>query len=66
MNTNTLKSETGAAPARSGSRLWLWLVGAIVLIAIVPIIAILVIALKAENNIWPHLVSTVLPRAAFD
>ncbi len=41
-----------------------WTLGAAVLAALVllPIVAILWIALWPEDNIWPHLISTTLPR----
>ncbi|NNE83546.1 MAG: iron ABC transporter permease, partial [Alphaproteobacteria bacterium] len=42
----------------------LWLIGGLIVAAIVaaPIIAIAWIALFPSENIWPHLISTVLPR----
>jgi iron(III) transport system permease protein len=42
----------------------LWLIGGVIVAAIVaaPIIAIAWIALFPSENIWPHLISTVLPR----
>lgn len=45
-----------------------WIVGVLLILVVcaVPIVAIIAIAIKAENNIWPHLASTVLPRAAID
>ncbi len=55
-----------AAVAGAGSRAWIWLVGAIVLVATAPVFAILAIAVQADDNIWPHLVTTILPRAAID
>lgn len=69
MTTETANAptrHTRAATAGVGNRVWIWLVGAIVLIATAPIFAILTIALQADDNIWPHLVSTILPRAAID
>ena len=45
-------------------RLNLWSVGALVisLIVLSPIIAVVWIALHPSDNIWPHLISTTLPR----
>lgn len=42
----------------------IWSVGAVVIAALVllPILAVLWIALTPEANIWPHLVATTLPR----
>ncbi len=65
-STNAPVRHTGTAIAGVGNRVWIWLVGAIVLIATAPIFAILTIAFQASDNIWPHLVSTILPRAAID
>ena len=41
-----------------------WSVGAVVIAALVvmPIAAVVLIALRPDENIWPHLVSTTLPR----
>jgi len=41
-----------------------WSVGAVIIAALVvmPILAVAVIALSPDDNIWPHLVSTTLPR----
>ena len=38
----------------------------IVAVMVVPIVTVLVLALTPEQNIWPHLASTVLPRSVFD
>lgn len=49
---------------RAGWRIDPWSVGAVViaLIVLAPIIAVLSIALFPTENIWPHLLSTTLPR----
>ncbi|MBL3552176.1 ABC transporter permease [Rhodovulum sulfidophilum] len=41
-----------------------WSLGALVIAALVlmPILSVLVLALTPEENIWPHLISTTLPR----
>jgi len=51
------------ATARSKSRGGFWSFGAFLIALMVasPLIAILVIALNPTSNIWPHLISTVLP-----
>ena len=65
-STDPRSGFAGAAATGLGNWIWIWLVGFIVLIATVPIAAILMIAFKADDNIWPHLVATILPRAAID
>lgn len=45
---------------------WLVLIVAIAAVALAPIVAIAVIALQGDGAIWPHLLSTILPRAARD
>lgn len=40
-----------------------WAIAGLVLL---PLIALILIALRPQENIWPHLISTVLPRAALD
>jgi len=53
-------SQLGA-PAR---RISLWLPGAVLIAAVIlaPIVSIFWIALTPTENIWPHLMATVLPR----
>lgn len=58
-------SVSEIAPMRARLRLpSRWSVGAIViaLIVIAPIVAVLGLALFPKENIWPHLISTTLPR----
>ncbi|NDW53504.1 iron ABC transporter permease [Aliiroseovarius sp. PrR006] len=52
------------APRRAGYRLNIWSVGAIVIASLVvlPILSILWLALTPEENAWPHLMATTLPR----
>ncbi|MBZ0215185.1 MAG: ABC transporter permease subunit, partial [Fimbriimonadaceae bacterium] len=45
---------------------WLAIVLLIAAVALAPILAIGVIAIQGDGNIWPHLMSTILPRAARD
>ena len=41
---------------------WSVLALAITAVAVLPILAVVVLALNPDQNIWPHLVATVLPR----
>ena len=51
-------------PSRAGRWPDLWLLGAagIAVVVIAPLASILWLALHPTENIWPHLISTVLPR----
>ncbi len=51
-------------PRRVRHRLNIWSIGAIVIAALVvlPILSILWLALTPEENAWPHLMATTLPR----
>ncbi|GKY89496.1 ABC transporter permease [Sinisalibacter aestuarii] len=53
-----------SAPRLALRRPNLWSLGALVIGALVvaPIVAILWMALNPDENVWPHLISTVLPR----
>lgn len=60
-----MKSTTfHRGPVFASLRLNFWSVGALVisLIVLSPIIAVVWIALHPSENIWPHLISTTLPR----
>ncbi|MFA7429713.1 MAG: iron ABC transporter permease [Rhodospirillaceae bacterium] len=51
-------------PVRSGAwRFDLWTIGSFVMTAVIlmPVVAVLVLALFPTENIWPHLIDTVLP-----
>lgn len=52
------------APGRARYRLNIWSVGAFMIAALVlmPILSILWLALTPEENAWPHLMATTLPR----
>ncbi|PID37293.1 MAG: iron ABC transporter permease [Rhodobacterales bacterium] len=54
----------GTPVARRPSRLSPWSVGAVVIgvLVVAPLAAILWMALTPADNVWPHLVATVLPR----
>ncbi len=47
---------------------WSWLLVCCLLLALVllPLVAVVVLALGADSNVWPHLASTVLPYAALN
>ncbi len=45
---------------------WLTLVGTIVAVTLLPLIAILVLAIRAKDSPWSHLAATVLPEAIGD
>lgn len=56
-------SPPALAPVRRRPRLDLWTVGGLLTTAIVlmPVAAVLILALFPTENIWPHLIDTVLP-----
>ncbi|MBA83274.1 ABC transporter permease [Thalassobius sp. S69A] len=62
MSDTSVTPPTSAAPRRKPFSLWS--VGAALIAAIVlaPILAVVWIALNPTDNIWPHLLSTTLPR----
>ena len=51
-------------PARD-DLVWIAVVGVIALFALIPIIALVVLALRPSGDMWMHLLSTVLPQAAW-
>ncbi len=46
-----------------GSRLGYWLLLLVLLLVIAPVLSLLVIAFGDAGDVWPHLLSTVLPRS---
>jgi iron(III) transport system permease protein len=46
---------------RTSSPAWTFVVGAILLVVALPVATVVLLALTPTDNIWPHLVSTVLP-----
>lgn len=57
-------SAPDEAPARRrASRLDLWTIGSLLMTAVIlmPVVAVVVLALFPTENIWPHLIDTVLP-----
>ena len=54
-------------PSRAeGTRPWTVFAAALAGIILLPIGTVVVLALGAEQNVWPHLLATVLPRAVAD
>ena len=51
---------------RRASPAWTVAVAVIFALALLPVAAIAVLAISPTENIWPHLLSTVLPRAFFE
>jgi iron(III) transport system permease protein len=49
-----------------GTRAWTVFAGLLAGIILLPIGTIVVLALNSEQNVWPHLLATVLPRALAD
>ena len=61
MNTQTRPSQPSLRPAL---RLEIWSVGAVVIAVVVlmRVLSVIWLALGADANIWPHMLSTTLPR----
>ncbi|MGH1454890.1 MAG: ABC transporter permease [Paracoccaceae bacterium] len=59
-----ITGNISAAKPKTRHRIEPWSLGALIIAALVlaPIIAVLGLALFPTNNIWPHLLSTTLPR----
>ncbi len=51
---------------RRSSPAWTIAVGAILAVMLVPVVTILALALRPAENIWPHLLATVLPQSLLD
>lgn len=58
-----LSSIRNAGSARTVSPAWTVLTAIILALVSLPIVTIIVLALTPTENIWPHLVSTVLPHS---
>jgi iron(III) transport system permease protein len=62
----SMSDQTSQTSATKGSRTRLdpWSTGAVAIAALVllPVLSVIWFALNPENNIWPHLLSTTLPR----
>lgn len=51
---------------RRNSPAWSVIVGAILAVVVLPVVALIVLALTAADNVWPHLFRTVLPASLLD
>ena len=60
----SLVSAVHKMPSSSRSRLsgWSFFAGFICLLCCIPLVSVAILALFPSENIWPHLISTVLPR----
>ena len=65
-NSQAMSLARGRARSPSGPGGGIWSAGALVIAALVilPILSVLVLAFHPTANIWPHLLSTTLPRYA--
>ncbi len=63
--TATMLPDSRFALGRRADLAWGTVVGAITLFALMPIIALAVLALQPAEGVWAHLFNTVLPRAAW-
>ncbi|OYX45408.1 MAG: iron ABC transporter permease [Rhodobacterales bacterium 32-67-9] len=65
-NSQAMNLGSGRARSPGGPGGGVWSAGALVIAAIVvlPILSVLVLAFHPTENIWPHLLSTTLPRYA--
>ncbi|WP_116084303.1 iron ABC transporter permease [Tropicimonas sp. IMCC34011] len=55
-------AETDARPMRRGVDVWSILAVVIAALVLLPLVAVVTIALFPSENIWPHLMATTLPR----
>ncbi|AXS39363.1 iron ABC transporter permease [Breoghania sp. L-A4] len=57
-------TKTGVPCAKGrGEFGWLIAVGAVTALVLAPIITLVILAMRPAGDIWPHLISTVLPRS---
>ena len=68
MTTPTFPARalSGARPWRRGRAAWLVAAGIVAALAMMPIVALAVLALGGSLDVWPHLLSNVLPRATWN
>lgn len=62
MSDTTLSARSTAAARRAPASLWSIGAALIAAVVLLPILAVIWIALNPTDNIWPHLLSTTLPR----
>ncbi|MGH1405593.1 MAG: ABC transporter permease [Rhodomicrobiaceae bacterium] len=69
MTTNNTKPamNTNLKPAkRPSSWGWVLLVLPIIVLVLLPLLSIVIMSFSPSENIWPHLISTILPRSIRD
>ena len=65
--TSAVKSDTKIKPAkRPSSWGWVLLVLPIIVLVLLPLLSIVIMSFSPSENIWPHLISTILPRSIRD
>jgi iron(III) transport system permease protein len=65
--TSAVKSDTQIKPAkRPSSWGWVLLVLPIIVLVLLPLLSIVIMSFSPSENIWPHLISTILPRSIRD
>ncbi len=65
MSEAVIANETEAPPAllaKRPSKRWLFSAALTTAIVVLPVLSVLILALFPEENIWPHLLETTLPR----
>lgn len=62
VQTHTDAGERSRRPLQTRPDGWMLLAGAVAVLVVTPIVAVIWIALFPAENIWPHLWSTTLPR----
>lgn len=65
LNVGTLPADKRTAK-RPRTWRWLWLLIPVVALVILPLTSIIVMSFSPSENIWPHLLSTILPRSIRD
>ncbi len=65
--TSAVTSDTHIKPAkRPSSWGWVLLVLPIIVLVLLPLLSIVIMSFSPSENIWPHLISTILPRSIRD
>ena len=67
LESSALSPRAKTTPAkRPSSWGWVLLVLPVIFLVLLPLISIVVMSFNPSENIWPHLVSTILPRSIRD
>ncbi|GAA6211658.1 iron ABC transporter permease [Hyphomicrobiales bacterium 4NK60-0047b] len=65
--TSSFALDTNIKPAkRPSSWGWVLLVLPIIVLVLLPLLSIVIMSFNPSENIWPHLISTILPRSIRD